>query len=300
MKTIIIFLLLLSIAFSGCGQGNSPPASNEIPSGNRTVKIGAFNIQIFGPTKVSRTNTLTVLAKIASTFDILAIEEVGSNGIPSDSTATAVMDAYVARINKVVGSGSYSYCRGNQYGIVYRSSEFTLVSSSLYSGSQTFTYTPLTAYFKSKAGNLDFVLLVIHTSPSLAVSEIPELKIAMGEVSFLFSEPDVICLGDFNADGDFYSEGTGTDLAGFDSPAFISAIPNSADTTVASTSNAYDRIELSSTMASDFNGNSGVFDFGSVFDLSLCEGTATTAGTASAISDHFPVWAELYPDRDTD
>jgi deoxyribonuclease-1-like protein len=272
-----------------------------LPGSTTPLRIGSFNIEIFGPTKESRENTLSVLAQIATTFDVLAIEEVGSNASTAlESTCITVMDTYVARINQIVGSDAYAYVRGNQYGIVYKKDKFRSVSSALYSGTQSFSYTPLTAYFRTISGNLDFSMLVIHTSPSLAVSEIPALKVAMGEVSTQYSEPDVICLGDFNADGSYYTEGTGTDLSGFDSSSYISAIPNSFDTTVASSANTYDRIELSSSMASDYTSSSGVIQIGQVYDVTVCEGTATTAGTESAVSDHYPVWAEFYVDRDTD
>jgi deoxyribonuclease-1-like protein len=295
MRTTLIFFLTLVISFFSYSQANAQ-SSNE-----KTVRIGAFNVQIFGLSKIKKTNVLTVLAEIASTYDVLALEEVGNNAsTASEETCEEVMKDYVARINQIVGSDEYAYCRGNQYGIVYRKDEFTLVNSSLYSGSEPFTYTPLTAYFKSKEGNFDFVMLVIHTSPSKAKLEIPELKTAMAEVSYEYKEPDVIALGDYNGDGNYYTEGTGTDLAGFDTSSYITAIPNSFDTTVASSSRTYDRIELSSSMKSDFDGKSGVFQFGKSFDVSKCEGTAKTEGTENAVSDHYPVWAEFYTDRDTD
>jgi deoxyribonuclease-1-like protein len=293
-RSIILFLSLF-IAFSAFPQA-TPPTSGE-----KTVRIGAFNVQIFGLSKIKKPHVLNVLAEIGSAYDVLALEEIGSNGSKAtDETCEEVMKEYVARINQVVGSDAYAYCRGNQYGIVYRNSEFTLVGSSLYSGSQTFAYQPLVAYFKSKEGDFDFSMIVIHTSPPKAKNEIPELKIAMGEVASLYNEPDVIALGDFNGDGSYYTEGTGTNLAGFDTETYISAIPNSFDTTIAKSANTYDRIELSSSMASDYDGNTGVFEFGKYFDVSQCEGSDKRAGTESAVSDHYPVWAEFYIDRDTD
>jgi deoxyribonuclease-1-like protein len=299
MKTFIILILSFAIALSGCSQ---PDTSNLPPPGSSDkVRIGAFNIQIFGPTKASHPNTLTVLAEIASTYDVLAIEEVGSNGsTATEATCISVMDTYVARINQIVGSDAYAYIRSNQYGIVYRKGEFQVVASGLYTGTASFTYTPLIAYLKSTTGNFDFAMIVIHTSPSVATSEIPALKTAMAEVSTLYSEPDVVCLGDYNGDGTYYTEGTGTDLAGFPSPTYITAIPNSADTTVAASSNTYDRIELSSSMASDFDLSYGVMQPGQVYDVTVCEGTDTTRGTESALSDHYPVYAEFWTDKDTD
>jgi deoxyribonuclease-1-like protein len=297
MKIILMILLTMIITFSSCSQPNSPP----LVTTSDKVRIGAFNIEIFGPTKVSRPNTLTVLAKIAATYDVLAIEEVGSNSSNAlEATCTSVMDAYVTRINQIIGSDSYAYVRGNQYAIVYKKSEFQILGSGLYTGSQSFTYTPLTAYFKSTTCNFDFSMIVIHTSPSVATSEIPALKTAMSEIAILYSEPDVICLGDFNADGNYYNEGNGTELSGFSSPTYISVIPNSADTTVATSSNTYDRIELSSNMSSDFDLSFGIIQPGQIYDVSICEGTVTTSGTESALSDHYPVWAEFYTDKDTD
>jgi len=303
MRKVFTLLFTLFLALSACTQTTTLPDTtppDTTPASDK-VRIGAFNIEIFGPTKVGRTNTLTVLAKIASTYDVLAIEEVGSNSSTAlESTCITVMDTYVARINQIVGSDSYAYVRGNQYAIVYRKAEFSVVSSGLYTGSQSFTYTPLTAYLKSTTGNLDFAMVVIHTSPSMATMEIPALKTAMSEVATLYAEPDVICLGDYNGDGSYYTEGSGSDLAGFPSPTYITTIPNSADTTVAASSNTYDRIELSSSMASDYDLTYGVIQIGQVYDVTTCEGTATTAGTESALSDHYPVWSEFYVDRDTD
>jgi len=288
-----VFIALLSLSLWAEG-GTATQAE-------RRVRIGAFNIQIFGAAKAKRQNTLGVLAQIATTYDVLAIEEVGSNASKaSEETCIGVMDAYVERINQIAGAGAYAYVRGNQYGIVYRKSEFQLVSSALYSGTQTFTYVPLTAYFRSTAGrgNLDFALLCIHTSPSKAKTEIPSLRIAMAEVGEEYSDTDVICMGDFNADGEYFTEGSGTELSGFPSASYTSVIPNSADTTVAASSNTYDRIELSSSMAPNYCSSWGVLVFGQAYDVTRCEGSATTTGTEAAVSDHYPVWAEFYTDRD--
>jgi endonuclease/exonuclease/phosphatase family metal-dependent hydrolase len=289
----LALLLAVFILASSCSKKN--PATSP----NATVRVGAFNVQMFGESKAKKANVMTALARIASTYDVLAIEEVGSNAsAASDESCASVMDAYLRRINELAGADAYAYCRGDQYAILYRRSAFALQGSSPYSGSQSFSYRPLAAYFKAKAGNLDFAMLVIHTSPPKAKEEIPALRTAMAEVARQYGEPDVVCLGDFNADGGYFTEGSGTALAGFDG--FISAIGNGEDTTIASSSNTYDRIELSSSMSPDFSGNAGVFRFGESMDVSLCEGSEKRRGTESAVSDHYPVWAELYLSRDTD
>jgi len=120
----------------------------------------------------------------------------------------------------------------------------------------------------------------------------------MTETATLYAEPDVICLGDFNADGSYFDEGTGDGLAGFAN--YLTAIPNSADTTVATSSNTYDRIQLTSSFSTDYTTAWDVIRFAEDYDVSICEGTTLTTGTEFALSDHYPVWAEFYIDQDTD
>jgi hypothetical protein len=50
----------------------------------------------------------------------------------------------------------------------------------------------------------------------------------------------------------------------------------------------------------DYASTWGVIRFAEAYDVSICEGTATTTGTESAWSDHYPVWAEFYVYRDED
>jgi endonuclease/exonuclease/phosphatase family metal-dependent hydrolase len=235
-----------------------------------------------------------VMAKIASLFDVLAMQEVGSNGSTAGDEACAkVMDAFLADVDRAAGGELFAYVRGDQYAFLYRKDRLSVEACKLYDGAQSFTYTPLVARFKVTGRPLDFAIITAHTRPSLAKAEVPALAAAMDEMEAELGEPDLLCAGDFNADGSYYAEGAGPGLAGFPSPRFVSAIPNDADTTVATGTLAYDRIELSSSMAGEWTGRWGVIKPGEAYDLSGCEGTASSAGTERALSDHYPVWAEL-------
>ena len=260
-------------------------------------------MQIFGKTKLARIDTLTVLAKIASNFDIIALQEIGSNKSSStDDACRAIMDIYVSRIKEVSCLKQYSYIRGNQYAIVYRTDRVQLNNYSVYAGSRTLSYNPLIANFRTvtPGSNFDFSIVTIHTSPGKAGVEIPALKTVMEETETLYSDPDVLCLGDFNADGSYYNEGNEEWLSGFEPETYITGIPNYCDTTVAASDNTYDRMQMKKSLNSDFTGNFGVFRFGEEYDVSGCEGGRTTTGTEKAVSDHYPVWCEFYTDRDTD
>lgn len=284
---------------SGTVTGSSSSASSVAG----TIKIGSFNVQILGSTKLGRPNTLNVLAMIATNFDILAIQEVGSNSVPDDENATTAMESYTAKINEHAGTGSYAYVRGHQYAYVYRTAKVVCHASQLYSDTNAFAYTPLLAEFSTVQGNFTFSMINVHTSPSVADSEIPLLLQVIADVKTLYGNDDVICAGDYNADGSYYDDGGDAQgwLTGFDPATYITAIPNSADTTVSVNNNfTYDRMQLTMTLTEDYTGNWGVFPMGQVYDVTVCEGTDTRAGTEAALSDHYPVWSEYYIGRDTD
>lgn len=157
----------------------------------------------------------------------------------------------------------------------------------------TFDREPYIAMFRARAGNADFVIIDVHTKPDDATAEIHGLPFVISNASATFSEPDVICLGDFNADDvgtNYYDEDTYE--ATFPSSTYNWLISNIEDTTVAASSNTYDCIVTTNSMDEDYTGRAGVFRF----DLEYSLDAAATA----AVSDHYPVWAEFAVDRDTD
>jgi deoxyribonuclease-1/deoxyribonuclease-1-like protein len=278
-----------------------PAAPTVATSAPELIKVGSYNLAIFGSTKLARPGTLGILARIASGYDLLAVQEVGSNASSaSDETCEAVMSAFVARIDQEAGAPVYAFARSNQYAFIYRQDRLELRSSGPYEGREAFTYRPLVAVFQVKGRPLDFAVLTIHTRPSLAKAEIPALARAMDELALSLGEKDVLCLGDFNADGSYYPEGEGQTLSGFPAGRYLTLIPNEADTTVAEDSLAYDRMEASLDLREDWAGTWGVIRPASVWDLSACEGGAESAGTERALSDHYPVWAEFSTLRDSD
>lgn len=265
------------------------------------IRVGSYNMAVLGDTKIGRAGTMDALAKIAAGFDLLAMQEVGSNAsTASDESCTKAMDAFVAEVDEAAGGDFYAYVRGNQYAFAYRTDRLELKSSKLYDGPQSFTYTPLVGYFQVRGRPLDFAIITVHTRPNLAAAEVPAIAAAMDEVASTLGETDILCVGDFNADGDYYAEGSGPDLAGFPASRFVSVVPNDADTTVASDRLAYDRMELSASMAGDYAGSWGVIRPGELFDLSACEGSGASAGTERALSDHYPIWAEFLTTADRD
>lgn len=258
------------------------------------VRVASFNLQIFGETKESRPRLMHALGEIVNQFDVIAFQEIGSNGSKASDAECAKLAGSIARVADSVAGvhGRWAFVNGDQYAIVYRADKFDLVASGEYSGTQTFTYRPLEARLKAKTGSLDFVLMTVHTRPDLAEVEIPMLRTAMMEACVKYGTDMVACVGDYNADGKFYLKGLGYNLRGFDG--YVTVIPNGADTTVSPNTNcAYDRIELTPALGKRFTKTYGVLIPSQFMDVSSVEGPADKKGTDSAISDHYPVWCEL-------
>jgi len=125
--TLTIFSILILITVSaGCVE-SSPSSSNFLPDAtpppsptpsdnldtgdnqsiNETLRIGAFNIQVFGVTKASKPEVMDVLASIIRTYDIIAIQEI------RDASQTA-LPALVGLVN--TDGSQYSYVVSERLG----------------------------------------------------------------------------------------------------------------------------------------------------------------------------------------
>ncbi|NJD78253.1 MAG: hypothetical protein FIB08_14370 [Candidatus Methanoperedens sp.] len=71
--------------------GNIPSAGS-----NGTIKLGGFNLQVFGTAKADKPEVMEVLSKIIRNYDIIALEEI------RDSTQTA-LPRLLDAINSVGG-----------------------------------------------------------------------------------------------------------------------------------------------------------------------------------------------------
>jgi endonuclease/exonuclease/phosphatase family metal-dependent hydrolase len=154
----------------------------------------------------------------------------------------------------------------------------------------TFERQPFIAHFKAKGGVFDFTLVDIHTKPEDATAEISFLPNVIFEARAHTVEADVICLGDFNADGSYFNETSYTSI--FPANTYAWLIGNGQDTTEAASSNTYDRIVTYLTSDEDFDGNAGVYRYDQTLNLGSV--------TPDQVSDHYPVYAEFWVGKDTD
>lgn len=257
-----------------------------------TIKIANFNIQVFGRTKAKKAEVMEILAGTISRFDIVAVQEI------RDKTGSAVKDLEVAVDNLgenydfVIGPRLGRTSSKEQYAYFYKVSTIAFEGSYTYddSANDVFHREPFIAKFKAKNGNFDFILITIHTDPDHANSEIKALHSTATDAKNYFSdEPDIIILGDLNADCSYFDENE-TDYP-LRSSEYRWLIENDMDTNVAKSSCAYDRIIITTALNQDYVGVSEVFRFDLEFDLD-CE--------PKEVSDHYPVYAEFHISKDSD
>jgi len=308
---IILILLLLLIGYiyikenpasfdrlpTVAGRQPEPTATplviDTTPDSNGTIKVGAFNLQVFGTTKASNPEVMGVLSKVIRNYDVIAVQEIRDS---SQTALPALRDA----VNSM-GSPAYDYVVSErlgrttskeQYAYLYNTQTVQVMGTPyVYPDSNDiFQREPYVAEFKVKNGNFDFVLITIHTDPDTATQEINDLpKVVDDAKSRYQGEGDFILMGDLNADCSYFNANSQSPLRSSD---YYWIIENSVDTTTKSTDCTYDRIIITNPAITDYTGNSGVFRFDSVYNL--------TYENTIAVSDHYPVYASFWSNRDTD
>ena len=146
-----------------------------------TIAIAAFNIQVFGNTKIGKPEVVAELAEIVRKYDIVAVQEI-------KNIEQTVPYAFLEAINQ---SGNYALVLGQrgglqpddanfkeQYAFYYNLDTIELMTDyGLFpdGDSDLFQREPLVSRFKVLGSDFTFVLITVHTSPSVAVAEIKSL-----------------------------------------------------------------------------------------------------------------------------
>ena len=251
-----------------------------------TVKIAAFNIQIFGQAKSQKQDVMAVLRDVVREFDIVLIQEI------RDASEQTIPN-FVEAINQMEGP-NYSFIESERlgrtsskeaYAYIYNTETVQFIQGSDYvynDVNDVFEREPYIACFK--AGNFDFVLVGIHTKPDDAYREIGNLTLVVSSIQNASpNEKDIVVMGDFNADGSYFDEDdTSNPLKASE---FNWVITNDMDTMV-KTDYTYDRIVvLDTTLNHEYDVVSAqVFYFDKVYGLN----NQTFVGE---VSDHYPVFA---------
>ncbi|KAF5417300.1 MAG: hypothetical protein C5S48_00645 [Candidatus Methanogaster sp.] len=310
LMSITLFLYVPHVAaWSDCGQGKGDPYGMRLPDklhptegiyldqldDGETLRLGAFNIQIFGKSKATKPEVMEVLGKIIRTYDIVAIQEIrdkSQTALPAltdvvNANSSAPYDYIVSkRLGRTSSKEQYAYIYNNQI-VELTGTPHTYPEPN---GTDPFHREPYIASFRVLDGNFDATLIAIHTDPDEATEEINALDdVVRYAQSTHPDENDFIVMGDLNADCTYFDEDSNSTMH---SRGYYWCISNSVDTTTKPTDCTYDRIILTNPAVSDFTGDAGVFRFDVEYTLNVSETTA--------VSDHYPVYAEFRCDRDAD
>ncbi len=277
LKIIIPAILAGVLVFFGTSQSTLPGP----------IKVGAFNIQIFGETKRNKPEVMEQLVKIAQEFDIMLVQEIRD---AQEETA----DYYLEKINEDIGSDKYAFVKSEgvgrtnskeSYAYFYNTDKVNFITGSDYIYNDirnVFEREPYIASFRS--GDFDFTLAGIHTKPDDTNREIAHLEDVYNYIlSQNPNEKDIIVMGDFNADGSYFDENTTTNP--FKTINHYWVISNDMDT-MTKTDWTYDRIVMKAdTYFSEYSTNTAsVFYFDQEYGI-------TDQDLIEDISDHYPIYA---------
>ena len=262
------------------GSGTMPPLHDG------TLRIAAFNLETYGPTKAARPLVTSTLSRIFTNFDIVAIQEVRSRD-------QSLMPALVDQIN--ADGRAFDYVIGPRVGrsSTHKEQFVYLFDTTSVEVDRYQSYTvddpqdllnrePFVAWFRAKGPRPDesftFSLVNVHTDPDEVRGENTVLDDVVRVVrNDGREEDDVIVIGDFNASVDQleqfmpYSQ-------------LMWAVGDGLATNTRGTQQ-YDNLGFNRQFTDEFTGRGGVFDMLREFNMSIEQ--------ALSISDHMPVWAEF-------
>ncbi len=253
-------------------------ASLTTPIGRRSsLRIGSFNIQVFGESKVNKSFVKDTILSLISRYDIIFIQEIRDDKNKAIYELLKLLNegsgkSYQALVSTRLGKGEMK----EQYAYFYDPAVITAIDSYVYDDvHDDFSREPFVARFKGQ-GRI-FTLAGIHVAPTNVKKEL----VALGDVKIgikqRYSDDNTFFMGDFNADCQYYKETEGFDY--FDeAPRLL--MSNDEDTTVAPSSCTYDRV-LGFGDIQKFASDAHAFNFMNLFNIDL--------NNAKLVSDHFPI-----------
>ncbi len=285
MKAVIFTILLLACADEPTGSTPSDDQTGNPLTTQDKITIASWNIQVLGQSKLGDSAKMDVIVKTLKRYDITAIQEIRNADQIVAPTLIQLMNADGSKYKYVISDRlGYSTAK-EQYLIVYDDDLIDQIPNTEgYGFEPNDEYSREPFYTMFNAGNFDFYLMTIHTSPSNVDLSIPALDDTYEHLqSNTQNEHDIILLGDFNA------KAPGTSAGSYATMTDLATVPNIFfafyEVTNTKGTKAYDNIIFQSNYTTEYTNESGVYDFWTPEGLTQDEG--------SAISDHRSVWARF-------
>ncbi len=249
-----------------------------------TIRIGSFNIQVFGTAKLNKPRVAGTLAEVVRRFDVVAIQEVRAKTQDLLPHFVELVNSTGRHYDFVIGPRLGRSDSKEQYAFVFDTASIEIDRNALYTVADPddlLHREPLVGWFRVRGPPpnqaFTFSLVDIHTQPTATKTELDALADVFRAVrDDGRGEDDVILLGDLNVDDHHLGRlGQISDMTWV-----ISATPTNTRG-----DKQYDNILFTRTATSEFTGRAGVLDLIREFNLTMEE--------ALEVSDHMPIWAEF-------
>ncbi|KAL5106922.1 Deoxyribonuclease-1-like 2 [Taenia crassiceps] len=269
-------LLLLVVCLLGL------PAPSE-----EKVKVAGFNVQVFGKRKSKDSEVMDILAKIIGGYDGVFVQEIrDSSGKAFPELLNTVSAASGATYRGLMGPRKGRSSSKEQIGFVYRPDKIQLVGLfPMLNKSTSFERPPDCFAFIIKEGGLRVAVLAVHISPRSVKAEMEALYNVAPVCQTFAGTQNLILLGDMNADCGYLPARDRHKLRLRTDHQYKWLIEDGADTTVAASRCAYDRVIVKGDELARRTSSARPNNFEKVYKLPLSK--------AKRVSDHYPIEFEI-------
>ena len=253
--TIVVLVVMWYVVkyfFSGPEDDDEEVILEQKDTNRNPLSIGAYNIQVFGKTKIQNPVVLPVLVEIISRFDLILLQEI--RDISGDT-----LNQLMGQLNdELFEDSSFHFVQSEplgrsdshkeQYAYLFRQNTLKLIEAKIYpDDGDAFHRPPFCAVFEAlddPEPKRKFTVIGIHTDPDEAASEISALVDVYEWVRGVWDDVEnVIIMGDFNAGKNYVPNKAWPDVKLANDERFTWLIPHDIDTTTSdNTFHAYDRI----------------------------------------------------------
>lgn len=199
---------------------------------------------------------LRALAQTIARYDMVAIQELSQlpsgEGVCGEHTMSAIcsLQTYV---NQAASPRTFALAVSprigdEQFALLYDPTVASIIDGGTYPDSESKHSRPPYA-FVARVGSKSIAIAQTHTTPTQATQEIENFPNVWNWMREAFDADYDMIVGDFNADGSYFDEDS-------EWPSVLGRIPNASmltgnelDTTVARSSNTYDRIVASNDLS---------------------------------------------------
>lgn len=284
MKKFLILILLVTSTACHPPTTEDPTDTPTDPTEESAsaLKVGSFNVQVFGVSKMSDPAVVHTLVKIFSRYDLILMQEIrDANGTSIIQFMQDLNDANSNQYSYIISSRLGRSSSKEQYAFIYKKSLVKVLDQYVFNdGSDVFEREPLIALWEFIPTGEQFFTIGLHAKPEDVVNELNALDNVYYEAEDLYNNNKSIIMGDFNADCTYLNDTQYNNLLLRNDSQFSWSIPKTWDTTSGSTDCAYDNLLTTGSFSNRVSGVH-VFNYQNAYSLDNSQ--------TSDVSDHYPI-----------